>query len=184
MYGSHGWVWLPFSQSKVNKGCFFVCMWLMLSFKYLLSCVILLNSIMTPLYIASQLSTCLAIEFKIFRIHFLDWIFCWMIFFIAFCYIPIWNLVIFIYNCHFFYDWYMIRCKPDISRLVGSKHWYRDISESAIYRVSCHEPKSGSIHQRVVSDNGAFPCSAVNSARRQRISYHLSIVDVAVQTAL
>ena len=30
----------------------------------------------------------------------------------------------------------MVQCKPDISRLVGSKHWYRDISGSAIYRAS------------------------------------------------
>ena len=30
----------------------------------------------------------------------------------------------------------VIQCKPDISRLVGSKHWYRDISGSAIYRAS------------------------------------------------
>ena len=39
----------------------------------------------------------------------------------------------------------------------------RDISGNS------HEPKSGSIFQRVVSNNGAFVCLAVNSARRQRI---------------
>ena len=31
---------------------------------------------------------------------------------------------------------FLLQCKPDISRLVGSKHWYRDISGSAIYRAS------------------------------------------------
>ena len=29
-----------------------------------------------------------------------------------------------------------IQCTLDISRLVGSKQWYRDISESAIYRAT------------------------------------------------
>ena len=76
----------------------------------------------------------------------------------------------------------LIQCKPDISRLVGSKQWYRDISESAIYRATVMSPNQAPF-TRVVSDNGAFPCLAVNSARRQRISCHLSKVDVAVQTA-
>ena len=30
----------------------------------------------------------------------------------------------------------MVQCKPDISRLVGSKQWYRDISGSVIYRAT------------------------------------------------
>ena len=34
----------------------------------------------------------------------------------------------------------LIQCKPDISRLVGSKQWYRDISESAIYRATVMSP--------------------------------------------
>ena len=31
---------------------------------------------------------------------------------------------------------FIIQCKPDILRLVGSKQWYRDISGSTIYRAS------------------------------------------------
>ena len=78
-----------------------------------------------------------------------------------------------------------VQCKPDISRLVGSKQWYRAMVYKWERDISgdCHEHKPGSIHQRIVSDNGAFPCLAVNSAHRQRISCHLSKVDVAVQTA-
>ena len=56
--------------------------------------------------------------------------------------------------------------------------WYkceRDISGV------CHEPKSGSIFQRVVSDNGAFVCLAANSARNHWIWWHLSKFDIALQ---
>ena len=61
-----------------------------------------------------------------------------------------------------------LQCTLDISRLVGSIQWYRDISGSAIYRVTCHKPKSGSIFQHIMSDNGAFVLAA-NSAHRQQI---------------
>ena len=69
------------------------------------------------------------------------------------------------YNAHF----NLIQCKPDISRLVGSKQWYRDFEWERDISGVCHEPKSGSIFQRVVSKNGSFVCLAANSARRQRI---------------
>ena len=42
----------------------------------------------------------------------------------------------------------LIQCKPDISRLLGSKQRYRNISESAIYRAavkSQHVPCSSAI---------------------------------------
>ena len=47
--------------------------------------------------------------------------------------------------------------------MVPRYKWERDISGV------CHEPKSGKIFQRVVSDNGAFVCLAANSACRQQI---------------
>ena len=43
----------------------------------------------------------------------------------------------------------LVQCKPDISRLLGSKERYRDISESAIYRAAVksqhHVPCSSTI---------------------------------------
>ena len=77
----------------------------------------------------------------------------------------------------------LVQCTLDISRLLGSKQWYHDISRSAIYRAChvCHEPKSGSIFQRVVSDIGAFVHLVANSARRQGIYWHLSKFDVALK---
>ena len=77
-----------------------------------------------------------------------------------------------------------VQCKPDISWLVGSKQWYHNISESAIYQATVMSPNQAPFTSGVVSDNGASPCLAVNLARRQRISCHLSKVDVEVQTAL
>ena len=74
-----------------------------------------------------------------------------------------------------------IQCKPDISRLVGSMERYRDISGSAIYRATAMSQNPGQVFQRVVSGDGAFVCLAANSARRQRISWHLSKFDVALQ---
>ena len=74
-----------------------------------------------------------------------------------------------------------IQCKPDISRLVGSMERYRDISGSAIYRATAMSQNPGQVFQRVVSCDGAFVCLAANSARRQRISWHLSKFDVALQ---
>ena len=79
---------------------------------------------------------------------------------------------------------HLLQCKPDISRLVGSMERYRDISGSAIYRataMSQNPPCTGQVFQRVVSGHGAFVCLAANSARRQRISWHLSQFDVALQ---
>ena len=75
----------------------------------------------------------------------------------------------------------LIQCKPDISRLVGSMERYRDISGSAIYRATAMSQNPGQVFQRVVSGDGAFVCLAANSARRQRISWHLSKFDVALQ---
>ena len=75
----------------------------------------------------------------------------------------------------------VIQCKPDISRLVGSMERYRDISGSAIYRATAMSQNPGQVFQRVVSGDGAFVCLAANSARRQRISWHLSKFDVALQ---
>ena len=72
----------------------------------------------------------------------------------------------------------MIQCKPNISRLVGSMERYRDISGSAIYRAAAMSQNPGQVFQRVVSGHGAFVCLAANSARRQRISWHLSKFDV------
>ena len=74
-----------------------------------------------------------------------------------------------------------LQCKPDISRLVGSMERYRDISGSAIYRATAMSQNPGQVFQRVVSGDGAFVCLAANSARRQRISWHLSKFDVALQ---
>ena len=64
-----------------------------------------------------------------------------------------------------------VQCTLNISRLVGSKQWHRNISGSAIYDIlgDCHEPKSGSIFQRVVSYNGAFACLMTNSECKQCI---------------
>ena len=50
-----------------------------------------------------------------------------------------------------------------VQAMVPRYKWERDISGV------CHEPKSGSIFQRVVSNNGAYVGLAANSARRQRI---------------
>ena len=50
-----------------------------------------------------------------------------------------------------------------VQAMVPRYKWERDISGV------CHEPKSGSIFQRVVSENGTFVCLAANSARRQRM---------------
>ena len=41
--------------------------------------------------------------------------------------------------------------------------WERDISGA------CHEPKSGSIFQRVLGDNGAIAYLAANAAHRHQI---------------
>ena len=77
---------------------------------------------------------------------------------------------------------YLVQCKPDIlSRLVGSMERYRDISGGAIYRATAISQKTGQVFQRVVSGDGAFVCLAANSTRRQRISWHLSKFDVALQ---
>ena len=76
---------------------------------------------------------------------------------------------------------HMIQCKPDISRLVGSMERYRDISGSAIYRATAMSQNPSQVFQRVVSGDGAFVCLAANSARRQRISWHLSKFHVALQ---
>ena len=74
-----------------------------------------------------------------------------------------------------------IQCKPDISRLVGSMERDRDISGSAIYRATAMSQNPGQVFQRVVSGDGAFVCLAANSTRRQRIPWHLSNFDVALQ---
>ena len=50
-----------------------------------------------------------------------------------------------------------------VQAMVPRYKWERDISGD------CHEPKSDSILQRVMNDNGAFVCLAANSARRQLI---------------
>ena len=50
-----------------------------------------------------------------------------------------------------------------VQAIVPRYKWERDISGV------CHEPKSGSIFQRVVSDNGAYVGLAANSAHRQRL---------------
>ena len=65
---------------------------------------------------------------------------------------------------------WVIQCKPDISRLVGSMERYRDISGSAIYRATAMSQNPSQVFQRVVSGDGAFVCLAANSERRQRIS--------------
>ena len=62
-----------------------------------------------------------------------------------------------------------------VQAMVPQYKWERDISGD------CHEPESGSIFQRVVSDTGAFVCLAANSACRQRMYWHLSKFDVALQ---
>ena len=49
---------------------------------------------------------------------------------------------IFVYKMNII-SW-LIQCKPDISRLVGSKQRYRDISESAIYRATVMSPNQAS----------------------------------------
>ena len=59
--------------------------------------------------------------------------------------------------------------------MVPRYKWEHDISGN------CHEPKSGSISQRVVSDNGAFVDLAANSAHRQWIWWHPSKFNVALQ---
>ena len=64
-----------------------------------------------------------------------------------------------------------------VQAMVPRYKWERDISGV------CHEPKSGSIFQRVVSDNGAYVGLAANSARRQRI-WHFSKFDVALQNRM
>ena len=66
-------------------------------------------------------------------------------------------------------EWSLVQCTPDTSRLVGSKQWYRDISGSAIYRVTFMSQNPGKVCQRVLSGDRAFVCLAANSARRQRI---------------
>ena len=50
-----------------------------------------------------------------------------------------------------------------VQAMVPRYKWERDISGD------CHEPKSDSILQRVMNNNGAFMCLAANSARRQLI---------------
>ena len=50
-----------------------------------------------------------------------------------------------------------------VQAMVLQYKWERDISGD------CHEPKSGSIFQRVVNDNGSVVSLAANSACRQRI---------------
>ena len=58
---------------------------------------------------------------------------------------------------------------------------YRDISGSVIYRATAMSQNPGQVFQRVVSGDGAFVCLAANSARRQRIPWHLSKFDIALQ---
>ena len=65
-----------------------------------------------------------------------------------------------------------------VQAMVPRYKWERDISGG------CHGPKSGSIFQRVVSDDRAFVCLVANSARRQRISWHLSKFDGALQNRM
>ena len=65
---------------------------------------------------------------------------------------------------------FILQCKPDISRLVGSMERYRDISGSAIYRATAMSQNPGQVFQRVVSGDGAMVCLAAKSACRQRIS--------------
>ena len=77
-----------------------------------------------------------------------------------------------------------VQCKPDISRLVGSMERYRDISGNVIYRATAMSQNPGQVVQRVVSGDGAFVCLAANSAGRQRISWHLSKFDVALQNCV
>ena len=50
-----------------------------------------------------------------------------------------------------------------VQGMVPRYKWERDISGH------CHEPKSDSILQRFMNDNGAFVCLVANSARRQLI---------------
>ena len=50
--------------------------------------------------------------------------------------------------------------------------------------VVSHEPKLGSIFQRVVSDNEAFVCLAANSASGQQMHCHLSKFDVVLQNCV
>ena len=59
------------------------------------------------------------------------------------------------------YSRYIVVC--GVQAMVPRYKWERDISGV------CHEPKSGSIFQHIVSDNGAFVCLAANSAYRQQI---------------
>ena len=50
-----------------------------------------------------------------------------------------------------------------VQAMVSWYKWQGDISGD------CHEPKSDSILQHVMNDNGAFVCLAANSTRRQLI---------------
>ena len=88
------------------------------------------------------------------------------------------------YRIHEWYVKVFIQCKRDIPRLVGSKQWCCDISESATYRATVMSPNQAPFTSALWAIMGLFHVLAVNSACRQRISYHLSKVDVAVQTAL
>ena len=49
-----------------------------------------------------------------------------------------------------------VQCKPDISRLVGSKQWYRDISESAIYRATVMSPNQAPFTNALWAIMGLF----------------------------
>ena len=50
----------------------------------------------------------------------------------------------------------LIPCKPDISRLVGSKQWYRDISESVIYRATVMNPNQAPFTSALWAIMGLF----------------------------
>ena len=63
---------------------------------------------MAPYRTFPTVNICLVIEFKIFRIHFLDWIFCWMILlspFVMYHSELWWYLSTNVFR--FFYDWYI-----------------------------------------------------------------------------
>ena len=49
-----------------------------------------------------------------------------------------------------------VQCKPDISWLVGSKQWYRDISESAIYRATVMSPNQAPFTSALWAIMGLF----------------------------
>ena len=49
-----------------------------------------------------------------------------------------------------------LQCKPDISRLGGSKQWYRDISESAIYRATVMSPNQAPFTSALWAIMGLF----------------------------